>query len=99
MNKEGYNDPTAEKVIANSGRGEIIAGLEKKYGIRCGDKVKLKFTKLVFNLAGKRTQVYIREMKVVNLYPRFILLRDVSGYHETFLWDEFLRRMQREGKR
>ena len=99
MNKEGYNDPTAEKAIANSGRGEIVAELERRYGIRRGDKVNLKFTKLVFNLAGKRTQVYLRKMEVVNLYPRFILLRDASGYHETFLWDEFLRRMQREGKR
>ena len=42
MNHEGYKDPTPETAFWELEREEKVKGLERRYQIRRGDKVRIK---------------------------------------------------------
>ena len=98
MNREGYPDPTSERAIWGVRKEEKIRALEEKYGVHREDKV------VIYNReedrsrspGEKRNVIKSRKMKVIGVYPNFILLQDKLGIRESFRWQEFFKKLKKE---
>ena len=96
MNREGYKDPTAEQALWGVRKEERVRALEEKYGVHKGDRVVIQETRRTEDpSSSKKLVIENRKMEVVNLYPKFILLKDNHGFHECFFWKEFLQKWKR----
>jgi hypothetical protein len=85
MNREGYRTPTEDAAI---NRETTREKLRAKYGVREGDRIRMRLKMGVDELLKER----IMRVKVVDIHKYHITIERPAGYKESFGWDEFERR-------
>ena len=85
MNREGYRTPTEDEAIKRETTREK---LRKKYGVREGDRIRMKLKIGVEELAKEK----IIRVKVVDIHKYHITIERPAGYRDSIPWDEFEKR-------
>lgn len=94
-NKEGYPDPTASRAINGVRWEELQRMREKKYGIKRGETIELKFAERQED--GKNIRIRTRKMKVIKLYEHHVLLESQKGIRECMSYWKLDRCLSKTG--